>query len=81
MCCCFFFTAVERGADGACVLNWYHHQFTESAQGLYCADEAKNKRLHDNLADFFAGTWANGSIEHNYDMFGQLVVISGRISQ
>ncbi|XP_052268845.1 NACHT domain- and WD repeat-containing protein 1-like [Dreissena polymorpha] len=51
---------VERGSDGACVLNWYHRQFTESAHGLYCADEAKNKRLHGNLADFFAGAWENG---------------------
>jgi len=53
MCC--FFTAVERGADGARVLNWYHRQFTEAAHERYCADDAQNKRLHGNLADFFCG--------------------------
>ncbi|KAH3692060.1 hypothetical protein DPMN_194937 [Dreissena polymorpha] len=52
---------VERGADGVRVLNWYHRQFTEAAHERYCADDAHNKRLHGNLADFFAGTWANGT--------------------
>ncbi|XP_052281860.1 NACHT domain- and WD repeat-containing protein 1-like [Dreissena polymorpha] len=51
---------VERGADGARVLNWYHRQFTEAAHERYCADDAQNKGLHGNLADFFAGTWAKG---------------------
>ncbi|KAH3895830.1 hypothetical protein DPMN_019997 [Dreissena polymorpha] len=51
--------SIERGADGARVLNWYHRQFTEAAHERYCADDAQNKRLHGNLADFFAGTWAN----------------------
>ncbi|KAH3785932.1 hypothetical protein DPMN_164028, partial [Dreissena polymorpha] len=51
---------VERGADGARVLNWYHRQFTEAAHERYCADDAQNKRLHGNLAELFAGTWANG---------------------
>ncbi|KAH3895797.1 hypothetical protein DPMN_019963 [Dreissena polymorpha] len=64
---------VERGADGARVLNWYHRQFTEAAHERYCADDAQNKRLHGNLADFFAGTWANGRKKPYSNAKGDLI--------
>ncbi|KAH3879071.1 hypothetical protein DPMN_002972 [Dreissena polymorpha] len=77
MRCCIFIT-VERGANGARVLNWYHRQFREAKHERYCVNDAQSKSLQGNLVDFFAGTWDNGSIEHYYDMYGQLVLISER---
>ncbi|KAK3590255.1 hypothetical protein CHS0354_041333 [Potamilus streckersoni] len=51
---------VDRGADGARVLFWYHRQFIEAAQERYASDQNINSELHAALADFFAGSWANG---------------------
>ncbi|KAL3864383.1 hypothetical protein ACJMK2_006070 [Sinanodonta woodiana] len=51
---------VDRGADGARVLFWYHRQFMEAAQERYTSDQKINSELHAALADFFAGSWANG---------------------
>ncbi|CAC5359591.1 NACHT domain- and WD repeat-containing protein 1 [Mytilus coruscus] len=48
---------VERGADGATVIYWYHRQFIEAAQDRYC----RVTNLHTALADYFLGTWANGT--------------------
>lgn len=51
---------VDRGADNARVMYWYHRQFIEAAEDRYCNEPAINERLHGALADFFAGTWAEG---------------------
>jgi len=56
------YLTVERGADGVCVVYWYHRQFIEAAETRYCSDETLTKALHSNIADFFNGTWANGNI-------------------
>ncbi|XP_052082166.1 uncharacterized protein LOC127719866 isoform X2 [Mytilus californianus] len=52
---------VERGADGATVIYWYHRQFIEAAQDRYCRGEPSVTNLHTALADYFLGTWANGN--------------------
>ncbi|XP_063410138.1 NACHT and WD repeat domain-containing protein 2-like isoform X2 [Mytilus trossulus] len=51
---------VDRGADGATVIYWYHRQFIEAAQDRYCREETC-ENLHTALADYFLGTWANGN--------------------
>ncbi|KAL3864387.1 hypothetical protein ACJMK2_006074 [Sinanodonta woodiana] len=51
---------VDRGADGTRVLFWYHRQFMEAAQERYTSNQKTNSELHTALADFFAGSWANG---------------------
>ncbi|KAK3103292.1 hypothetical protein FSP39_018264 [Pinctada imbricata] len=51
---------VERGSDGVIVFNWYHRQFVEAAQERYCSDPNTVSKLHNVLAEFFSGTWANG---------------------
>jgi len=53
---------VERGADDTRVLCWYHRQFIEAARERYCSDPNQNQVMHANLADFFNGTWANGTL-------------------
>ncbi|XP_071144810.1 NACHT and WD repeat domain-containing protein 2-like [Mytilus edulis] len=52
---------VERGADGATVIYWYHRQFIEAAQDRYCKGETSVTNLHTALANYFLGTWANGN--------------------
>ncbi|XP_070552817.1 NACHT domain- and WD repeat-containing protein 1-like [Ptychodera flava] len=52
---------VERGADGARVLYWYHRQFTEAAKDRYLADGYTTTLIHKYLADYFMGAWANGT--------------------
>lgn len=44
--------------DGVRVFYWYHRQFIEASQLRYCNNAAL---LHTGLADFFSGTWANGT--------------------
>jgi len=55
-------TLVDRGADNLRVVYWYHRQFIEAAKNRYCNEAANNEKMHAALADFFAGTWANGKI-------------------
>nr|XP_002734441.2 PREDICTED: uncharacterized protein LOC100378314 [Saccoglossus kowalevskii] len=52
---------VERGADGARVLYWYHRQFTEAARDRYLRDHHPKSLIHANLSDYFMGAWANGN--------------------
>ena len=59
---CTIVTSVERGADDATVIYWYHRQFIEAAQERYCTDPTRLTSLHSGLADFFCGKWANGKL-------------------
>ncbi|XP_077984721.1 NACHT domain- and WD repeat-containing protein 1-like [Glandiceps talaboti] len=52
---------VERGADGARVIYWYHRQFTEAARDRYISDGYTRNLIHAKLADYFMGVWANGT--------------------
>ncbi|XP_071093650.1 NACHT and WD repeat domain-containing protein 2-like [Haliotis cracherodii] len=61
---------VDRGADGVRVFFWYHRQFIEAATDRYCSDPQLNQVLHGALADFFAGTWANGKAKAYLDKKG-----------
>ncbi|XP_071093648.1 NACHT domain- and WD repeat-containing protein 1-like [Haliotis cracherodii] len=61
---------VDRGADGVRVFFWYHRQFIEAATDRYCTDPQLNQVLHGALADFFAGTWANGRAKAYLDKKG-----------
>ncbi|XP_066274641.1 NACHT domain- and WD repeat-containing protein 1-like isoform X1 [Branchiostoma lanceolatum] len=51
---------VERGADGASVIFWYHRQFIETAKQRFLSSEEQCRKLHSNLADYFLGSWAGG---------------------
>ncbi|XP_019645210.1 PREDICTED: NACHT domain- and WD repeat-containing protein 1-like [Branchiostoma belcheri] len=51
---------VERGADGASVIFWYHRQFIETAKQRFLSSEDQSRKLHSNLADYFLGSWAGG---------------------
>ncbi|XP_041349706.1 NACHT domain- and WD repeat-containing protein 1-like [Gigantopelta aegis] len=51
---------VDRGADGVRVFFWYHRLFLEAAKTRYCVNQRVSQGLHAGLADFFAGTWAEG---------------------
>ena len=53
---------MEQGKDDVTIIYWYHRQFIEAAEHRYCSDPATLEKLHGALADFFAGTWANGKL-------------------
>ncbi|XP_067662722.1 NACHT and WD repeat domain-containing protein 2-like [Haliotis asinina] len=61
---------VDRGADGVRVFFWYHRQFIEAAADRYCSDPQFNEQMHRTLADYFAGTWANGKAKPYIDKKG-----------
>lgn len=50
---------IERGADGARVINWYHRQFIETARERYLGAE-KAVEIHSNMSDYFLGKWSGG---------------------
>ncbi|OAF67265.1 Leucine-rich repeat and WD repeat-containing protein [Intoshia linei] len=50
----------EREVDGITILNWYHKQFTHATREIYLSNENVGFSLHNILADYFLGTWANG---------------------
>ena len=63
---------VDRGADGVKVMSWYHRQLLEEARKRYIPTKTtrlslntkpltttKNYRIYKNLAEYFAGVWAN----------------------
>ncbi|XP_067662735.1 NACHT and WD repeat domain-containing protein 2-like [Haliotis asinina] len=64
---------VDRGADGVRVFFWYHRQFIEAAADRYCSDPQFNQLIHRALAEFFAGTWANGKTKPYVDKKGNTV--------
>lgn len=51
---------VDRGADGASVITWYHRQFIEAARDKYLSTDGERKFTHRALSDYFLGVWANG---------------------
>lgn len=51
---------VDRGADGASVITWYHRQFIEAARDRYLSTEEERVFTHRALSDYFLGVWANG---------------------
>lgn len=51
---------VDRGADGASVMTWYHRQFIEAARDRYLSSEKERSFTHRALSDYFLGAWANG---------------------
>ena len=51
---------IDRGADGASVITWYHRQFIEAARDRYLSTEEERVRTHRALSDYFLGVWANG---------------------
>ena len=50
---------IERGADGARVINWYHRQFIETARERYLGTE-QVVGIHSNMSDYFFGKWSGG---------------------
>lgn len=63
---------IDRGADGARVVYWYHRQFIEVTTNRYL--EQKKKDIHSKLADFFTGKWSNGSLKPYVNNDGQTVL-------
>ena len=47
---------IERGADGARVINWYHRQFIEAARERYLGG-GQAVGIHTNMSDYFLGKW------------------------
>ena len=62
---------IERGADDARVVYWYHRQFIEVATDRYLG--GKKEDVHFKLADFFTGKWSNGSAKPYVDKEGRTV--------
>ena len=62
---------IERGADDARVVYWYHRQFIEVATDRYL--ELNKEDIHSKLADFFSGKWSNGAAKPYVDKDGQTV--------
>ncbi|XP_072023467.1 NACHT and WD repeat domain-containing protein 2-like [Amphiura filiformis] len=48
---------VESGADKMVVYRWYHRLFHVVAKNRYLS--VNGKRIHENLANYFLGRWAN----------------------
>lgn len=51
---------VDRGADGASVITWYHRQFIEAARDRYLSTDKERQFTHRALSDYFLGLWADG---------------------
>lgn len=51
---------VDRGADGASVITWYHRQFIEAARVRYLSSDEERTFTHQALSNYFLGVWANG---------------------
>ena len=63
---------IERGADDARVVYWYHRQFIEVATDRYL--KVKREEVHSKLADFFTGKWSSGSTKPYVDKDGHTVL-------
>lgn len=61
---------IERGADGARVINWYHRQFIETARERYLGAE-KEVEIHSNMSDYFLGKWSGGMKKPFVDKSGK----------
>ncbi|XP_070534262.1 NACHT and WD repeat domain-containing protein 2-like [Ptychodera flava] len=51
---------VEREAEGARVIYWYHRQFIEAARERYLNDDHLVKKMHKLCAEYFIGIWSGG---------------------
>ena len=51
---------VERSADGALVVYWYHRQFILCAKERYLSEKEFSSYIHTTMADYFSGKWSNG---------------------
>ncbi|ELT99708.1 hypothetical protein CAPTEDRAFT_120102, partial [Capitella teleta] len=50
----------EREADGINVIFWYHRQFIEASKERYFRNVNFVSEVHDELAEYFLGTWGGG---------------------
>ncbi|XP_068701494.1 protein qui-1-like [Montipora foliosa] len=50
---------IDRGADGARVIYWYHRQFIEVARERYLGAK-QVATVHSNISDYFLGKWSDG---------------------
>ncbi|XP_015761026.1 PREDICTED: uncharacterized protein LOC107340178 [Acropora digitifera] len=63
---------IERGADDARVVYWYHRQFIEVATHRYLG--LNKEEIHSKLAEFFSGKWANGAAKPYVDKEGHTLL-------
>ncbi|XP_022788384.1 NACHT domain- and WD repeat-containing protein 1-like [Stylophora pistillata] len=61
---------IERGADGARVINWYHRQFIEVARERYLGDD-QAVSIYSNLSEYFLGDWSDGVKKSYVDKGGK----------
>lgn len=61
---------IDRGADGARVIYWYHRQFIEVANERYLGDKQAVK-IHSNMAEYFLGEWSDGAKKPFQDKSGK----------
>ena len=61
---------IDRGADGARVIYWYHRQFIEVARERYLgAKQAVG--IHSNISEYFLGKWSDGTKKPFADKSGK----------
>lgn len=63
---------IERGADDARVVYWYHRQFIEVATLRYLG--LSKEEIHSMLAEFFSGKWSNGAAKPYVDKEGHTLL-------
>ena len=61
---------IDRGADGARVIYWYHRQFIEVAQERYLGAK-QAAAIHLNISDYFLGKWSDGMRKPYIDKNGR----------
>ena len=66
---------IERGADGARVINWYHRQFTDVARERYLGDEQAVVGIHSNMSEYFLGDWSDGVKKSYVDKEGKKMAV------
>ena len=61
---------IDRGADGARVINWYHRQFIEVARER-CLGAKQAVGIHSNMSEYFLGKWSDGTKKSFVDKSGK----------
>ena len=61
---------IDRGADGARVIYWYHRQFIEVARERYLGTK-QAVNIHSNMSEYFLGKWSDGARKPFVDKNGK----------
>ena len=61
---------IDRGADGARVIYWYHRQFIEVSQERYLGS-TQAISIHSSMSEYFLGKWSGGVKKSFVDKTGK----------